>query len=463
MYLRKITLRNIKCFSNIEIDFMSGDNPRLWTAILGQNGLGKSTLLQAIGVALAGPWAVRELLPVAEGWVRFDQPYGEIDAILEWTEGDAQTPKWPKKTPYIAKYIVTGKDPEDLDLTSSERSLSLPPMSIVDWSGEGSSRERERNAKDMSRLKQTAYAENKKEGWLACGYGPFRRLSGGAQAADRILYSGRKSARFVTLFREDAALTDATDWLVSLYNRSRDNDEVSKSILSQITSVFAGEFLPEPCELIVNSHSASLKIRDRSPVSFQDLSDGYRSMLALGIDLLRWIAAAFPESTNLLDSPGVILIDELDAHAHPSWQREVGFWLRKKFPKLQFIVATHSPFLAQVSDEPGGYIVLEHSDNGVIQRDSVESIATWRADQILTEIFDLPTTRSPEVEKKLDRLNQLLQREHRLTPEEREEYKQLKMWSETLPPGIEDLAEKRLASALQTAVDRLKDRIGAIE
>ncbi len=441
---------------------MSGDTPRLWTAILGQNGLGKSTLLQAIGVALAGPWAVRELLPVAEGWVRFGEPYGEIDAILEWTEGDAQTPKWPKKTPYTAKYIVTGSNPEDLDVVSPERSLSFPPTSIVDWSGEGDPRERERIAKDMSRLKQTAYAE-KKEGWLACGYGPFRRLSGGAQAADKILYTARKSARFVTLFREDAALTDASDWLISLYNRSRDSDKTSEFVLSQIKNVFSNDFLPEPCELIINSHSASLKIEDRSPVSFQDLSDGYRSMLALGIDLLRWIATAFPESSNLLESPGVVLIDELDAHAHPSWQRELGFWLRKKFPKLQFIVATHSPFLAQVSDAPGGYIVLEHSEKGVRPRDSVESIATWRADQILTEIFDLPTTRSPEVERKLNRLGQLLQRAQRLTPEERSEYQQLKMWSESIAPGIEDLAERKLAIVLQATVDKLKDRIGNLE
>lgn len=463
MYLRKVTLRNVKCFSELEIDFTTNERPRLWTAILGRNGLGKSTLLQAIGVALAGPWSVRELLPVAEGWVRADQQHGEIDAIIEWTEGDAQTPRWPKKTPYTARYIVTGRNPEELDIVTSERTLSLPPMSIVDWSGEGGPRERERIAKDMSRLKQTAYIEGK-EGWLACGYGPFRRLSGGAQAADRILYSGRKSARFVTLFREDAALTDATDWLVSLYNKARDNDIASQSVLSQIKSAFANEFLPEPSELIINSHSALLRISNRTPVTFQDLSDGYRSMLALGIDLLRWIAAAFPDSSeDLLSHPGVVLIDELDAHAHPSWQREIGFWLRKKFPRIQFIIATHSPFLAQVSDEPGGYVVLEQFEGGVRIRDDVESVATWRSDQILTEIFDLPTTRSPDVERKLNRLQQLLQKGPFLTVEEQGEYRQLKLWSDSISPGVEDLADRRLAKVLQVTVDRLRDKIKEIK
>src|SRR5262245_7741288 len=130
MYLRRITLTNVKCFSELDIDFGQQDNPRLWTAILGRNGLGKSTLLQAIAAALAGPWSVRELLPVAEEWVRVGKPYGGIEAEILWTEGDAQTPHWPKKTPYIARYIVTGRDPETLPSGPSDRPLALPPMSI---------------------------------------------------------------------------------------------------------------------------------------------------------------------------------------------------------------------------------------------------------------------------------------------------------------------------------------------
>ena len=116
MYLRKIILKNIKCFANFDLDFAAGKKDvRMWTALLGQNGLGKSTLLQAIGVALAGPAAVRELLPVAEGWVRRGESYGEIEAELLWTEGDALTPHWPKKkSPYVARYIVTGDEPERL-------------------------------------------------------------------------------------------------------------------------------------------------------------------------------------------------------------------------------------------------------------------------------------------------------------------------------------------------------------
>jgi len=96
MYLKKIRVKNIKCFTELELDFTEGAGVRLWTTLLGENGLGKSALLQAMGAVLAGPSAVRELLPVAEGWVRVAHPYGEIYAELLWSEGDA-APRGPKR------------------------------------------------------------------------------------------------------------------------------------------------------------------------------------------------------------------------------------------------------------------------------------------------------------------------------------------------------------------------------
>jgi hypothetical protein len=451
MYLKKITLKNIKCFANLTLGFTLGAGVRPWTALLGQNGLGKSTLLQAIGVTLAGPTAVRELLPVAEGWVRRGQPYGEIEAELLWTEGDALTPRWPKKkSPYIARYIVTGDDPERLPKVLSEH-YTVP--TVVDWSGEGTSREREKIGKDLSRLKQTAYAEGK-PGWLGCGYGPFRRLSGGGQAADRILYAERKSARFITLFREDAALTNATEWLIRLHNFTRDGDEASSHALERVKLAFANELLPQPARLDISARAVLLKIGSQRPVPFQDLSDGYRSMLALGIDLLRWLTDAFPDEDNPMDCPGVVLIDELDAHVHPTWQREIGHWLRQKFPKIQFIVATHSPFLAQVAGR-GGNVVLEQAPTGVKPRADVDSVDAWRADQILAELFDLPSTRSPEAERNLQRLQDLhIKRQTRqLPPSEEQEYKQLSLWEQDIPPAIEDPTQRRLAQKLQKAVE----------
>ncbi len=83
--------------------------------------------------------------------------------------------------------------------------------------------------------------------------------------------------------------------------------------------------------------------------SFENLSDGYRNMLAMVADIAHRAARLNPhlaEETAML-TPGVVLIDEVDLHLHPKWQRSVMHQLRSAFPKVQFIVTTHSPFIIQ--------------------------------------------------------------------------------------------------------------------
>jgi hypothetical protein len=459
MYLREITLKNIKCFSELKLNFgTEGGGVRRWTALLGQNGVGKSTLLQAIAVPLAGPGATRELLPIAEGWVRQGEHYGEIDSVLLWTAGDAQLPRWPKTTPYNARFIVSGSNPDALPEVLSATDRPTVPT-IIEWAGMGDGRQREKINKQISRLKKTAYAEGK-PGWLACGYGPFRRLSGGSQDADKILYSGRRAARFVTLFREDAALTNATEWLIELHNTSRENDVASGRSLDFVKAAFESEFLLERTKLHITARSALLQIEKREAVPFRNLSDGYRSMLALGIDLLRWLIQAFPESADPLGQHGVVLIDELDAHLHPRWQQRIGTWLLKKFPNLQFIVATHSPFLAQIA-EPGGNVILMDTGREVKSRSDMASVSTWRADQILTELFGLESTRSPEMERKFARYLalELKRRGGVLQEREQAEHRQLSLTFDPLPPGMEKLEDRTTAAILSAAVGKYDKKL----
>ncbi len=481
MYLKRIEIRNIKCFARLEIDFTANQEICRWTTLFGKNGLGKSTLLQAIGSALAGPAAVRELLPVAEGWVRQGKPYGEIIAELLWTEGDALTaisksgrPK--TRSPYIIRYIVTGNNPERLPELLPERySYTVP--TIIPWAGDGSSGQRGELKKDLKRLQQTAYAESK-TGWLACGYGPFRRLSGGGQEADRILYAERISARFTTLFREDAALTNATEWLIRLHNTAREGDQHSQQALQHIKNAFAADLFPEQATLQITAREALLQVGSQEPIPLKDLSDGYRSMLALSIDLLRWIIKAFPDAENPMHCPGVVLIDELDAHLHPEWQRHIGHWLCHKFPNIQFIVATHSAFLAQVphsaeaiipgiaSDEEllGNNIVLQETVEGVTARSNVEPVEDLRVDQIFTTpLLGLDMLYSPPVEAKLKRHQDLYCKKQReqLSEEEEREYEQLSLWRERLPM-LTSQAERHLEKTLQNTINHYSNQLKEI-
>lgn len=93
---------------------------------------------------------------------------------------------------------------------------------------------------------------------------------------------------------------------------------------------------------------------------FNNLSDGYRNMLAMVADIAHRAARLNPQlgSNATTESTGVVLIDEVDLHLHPKWQRRVVGDLQKAFPKIQFIVTTHSPFILQSLD-PGEVINLD--------------------------------------------------------------------------------------------------------
>ncbi len=456
MYLKQIEIKNMKCFTDFNLDFTSEEEEsgvRRWTVLLGENGVGKSALLQAIASALAGPFAMRQLLAFPGTWVRFGETYGEIKAELRWTPGDDK-PDEDEQTDYSARYIVTA---DDIDALSYPEFSTSPPGDAFDvWPSDEA-------LKNFPFLRQTIYAE-KASGWLACGYGPFRRLSGGDDATNRIIKSGRKSARFVTLFFESAALVNIEDWLKQLYNTARDGDERNRKRLELVKQAFREKLLPRPGELLVDARRARLKINGQEPVGFNELSDGYRGMLALGVDLIRWITRAFPNAADPMVCPGVVLIDELDAHLHPKWQRRIGFWLLNKFPGLQFIVATHSPFPAQVASGKGGNILLKRTPDGIMARSDLAAVDTWRADQILRELFELESSRSPEVVQAIldfQRLH-LGHKQGILSRKDQIKHQGLLQWVEKLPV-IHDPEERRLAENYHQAVARhakeLKDAL----
>jgi len=125
----------------------------------------------------------------------------------------------------------------------------------------------------------------------------------------------------------------------------------------------------EPLRLLVDKAGVSLNL--------SQLSDGERSFLALICDLGRRLALANPDRSvleNPLHGAGVVLIDELELHLHPKWQREVSKKLRETFPNIQFVVTTHSPFVIQ-SLRAGELINLDPDEFGEYADKSIEDIA----------------------------------------------------------------------------------------
>jgi len=164
------------------------------------------------------------------------------------------------------------------------------------------------------------------------------------------------------------------------------------------------------------------------------LSDGYRSVLALAGDLIWRLIQAFPDSTNPLAEPGVVLIDELDIHLHPSWHREIPGWLRAQFPNLQFFVATHSPLIAAGAGADALTLRFEVAD-GATKVDAVPNVAALNVDRILqSPAFGLDSPYSPSTTGRLARYDQLLRRGSHRSGDEDREFEQLQLFVETARP-----------------------------
>lgn len=109
-------------------------------------------------------------------------------------------------------------------------------------------------------------------------------------------------------------------------------------------------------------------------LSLGQLSDGERSFLAILSDLVRRLSLANPDLDDPLRGAGVVLIDEIELHLHPTWQRNVIEKLRTTFPNIQFIATTHSPFVIQ-SLRPGELINLDPDEFAEYADKSIEDIA----------------------------------------------------------------------------------------
>jgi hypothetical protein len=129
-------------------------------------------------------------------------------------------------------------------------------------------------------------------------------------------------------------------------------------------------------------------------------------MFALAVDLLRWVEMLALREISLRAASGVVLVDEVDAHLHPRWEREAGFIFTRVFPRLQFIVTSHSPFVAMAARETG-LTLLEKRESAVVANQDVQYVRGWAVDRILTELFGMVSLRDPDTTRKLERYEAL--------------------------------------------------------
>jgi predicted ATP-binding protein involved in virulence len=163
------------------------------------------------------------------------------------------------------------------------------------------------------------------------------------------------------------------------HERRSEIDEESESPALRLVYKTIKRMLPNTvsARYSVKLNTLIVKNTDGRQLSFEELSDGYRNIAALAADLAIKAVMLNPQLAEkaLEFTPGVVLIDELDLHLHPIWQRKVIEAFRTTFPKIQFICTTHSPFLIQSLRSGEELIVLDGQPTAMVNNMSIEEIA----------------------------------------------------------------------------------------
>ena len=120
----------------------------------------------------------------------------------------------------------------------------------------------------------------------------------------------------------------------------------------------------------------ALKTAEGTILPFRMLSDGYRNVIKIILDIATRMCILNPylKGDALKKTPGVVLIDEVDLSLHPTWQKRIIRILKEQFPRIQFICATHSPFIIQ-SLEDGELVTLDQPLDSEYSGEGIEDIA----------------------------------------------------------------------------------------
>jgi energy-coupling factor transporter ATP-binding protein EcfA2 len=447
VYVASIEVRNIRAFDRhrtVNLDLPTGGG---WIVLAGRNGSGKSTLLRALALALVGPSVSRSLVADFSGWVSLPTPKsGRRGVVTAWVERDASTDKLVGKGRALS-------GPWDLSLYWTQK----PPT------GEGLHQSRpimDTSFEDVQTGERGPWAENPR-GWFCAGYGPFRRLQGGSGEAQRLMLAPGPAGRMVTLFHEDASLAEGVSWLVDLHLRRLEGRTGAEALMKTVLAMLSDGLLPDGYEVQEVNSDGLWVARSDSEAAFplQEMSDGYRTMAALVLDITRQLFVLYrkldteelEDGSVAITTPGVVLIDEVETHLHVTWQRRIGTWMRKHFPQIQFIVSTHSPYVCQAADK-GGLIRMpgpgERKPPFVVSDDLYRRIVygTWD-DAAVSELFGLETPYSDRAEGLRRRLVQLERKvfAQNANSDEAKEYERL---------------SKMLLSSLQTRVVEVAASLG---
>ena len=401
--LERVELINIGPFKELELTF-----DRDWNVLLGNNAVGKTTILRAVALGLAG-----------------DSP------------ATATAP---------ARLLRAGADSGRITLTLGRSSYTT----ILSREG------------DIVSAHSEQITPVRSGSWLAVGLPALRGVPKGGRSHEKARTSANPSPTdIVPLMRDevDARIDDIKEWIATHWLRSLDGDSPDalrhRGIVESFFKILR-QLTPGVSFELTGVDARSNRICINTPdgeITLDELSLGMASMIGgVGV-LLQRLYEIFPNDDAPESRTALLLVNEIDAHLHPLWQTRLLSVLRDTFPNLHLLATTHSPLI--VANAAGGELHHLRRDGDRVVAEKIEMpFEGWRADQILTgPAFDLDTTVDRTTAAKLKEYRHLQSTANQSAEQQERLGKLARELGATLPRPQETADQREAVSLLEEWLD----------
>jgi hypothetical protein len=403
MYVRHLRVQNVKLLRDVEIDFMRPNGePRMWTVLVGENRLCKTTLLQTIAAVASGRDQATHLATDVIGtWPDLRRPKATVEITAEFGFSTSRH----DRRPYLERERPATAGPPVL-----HANLKLEPDRTVFDGGAYFDDARDADHDPLSAARRANVPD-----WFMAAYGTSRLLRG--------------VGSFDTARQRDPAI----DRLQPLFGRELIGinfiellgPDLGRAFAKILQSVFiAGGVLPHITALelrgrggirtthdLINAQRFEMDVvgddGERIRVPATSLSQGYQSVIAWLADVVGQILIEAGAPVEAADMEGTVLVDELDLHLHPTWQVRLIPALKRVFPRLQFIATTHSPMMLPALAADEVYLLTQDEGKSVVATPAVRSPALLTGTELLESFFAIDALYPNELGAKLQRYGRL--------------------------------------------------------
>lgn len=355
MKIASFSIQNYRCIKDLNVNCLNVEGKvRQWTVLLGENNSGKTNVLRALAL---------------------------LETVEHGFSVEAETTGERKNKILYAPLAVEHKDQivgqDDLSVKAYLQAASRRKFSWLYTDQRVSAR----SVDITERLSVFAYGVSRYPAHTAL--------------------NERESKPYKTLFSTEARLLDLEEWLLKLDYLSRMDDKNSQSEgrkrLDSVRRLLKSDLFPEVLDVTFEASGGTdsqviVKFLTKDgAVRFDQLGFGYQTSLTWLSDFCKRMFELYPKSKNPLREEAVVLVDELDLHLHPKWQRDIVPTLSKEFPNVQFIVTTHSPHVLQSMEDVNLYVLRRDAESGEIEaeRSNVTNFTGWTVEEILGVTMEL--------------------------------------------------------------------------